>query len=124
MCCPLCAYRCQITEIHASVLCSCYSLLHFSKIPSSLSKKFDIRVWTERPVHLVQGVLAELSSRMLSCDVKAENCTLQVCNAANSGNFLPTFRASHQSHLQGPRIHFSLRKSPEERSSQQFAAEA
>jgi len=33
-------------------------LLNFSKSPSSLSKKFDIRVWTERPVHLVEGLLA------------------------------------------------------------------
>jgi len=105
----------QITEIPASVLCSCCYSLPFSKSPSSLSEKFDIRVWTERPVHLVEGVLAELSFRLLSWDVKVENGTLQVWNAANSGNFLPTFRATHQSHLQGPRIRFSLRKSPEER---------
>jgi hypothetical protein len=54
----------------------------------------------------------QFSSRLLSCDVKVENCSLQVCNAANSGNFLPTFRATHQPYLQG------LRNAPEERSSQ------
>jgi hypothetical protein len=53
-------------------------------------------VWTEKLIHLVEGVLAELSSRLLSWDVNAEKCTLQVYNAAISGNLLPTFRATQK----------------------------